>query len=782
MPVDRPRFFVGLVSSSDAGTYTIQIDTKGPGSTGLVQGYPLLQTFATTLGFKECPVYPVGAKVLCYNIDSLSCYIFGIVPQADLGNFGFFSRSALGTEDTNGQDKDSNTLGYKDQALKVMTMNAQRPTDVVEGERVISNELGVLLALLQEAAILKGSELAQIQCYLLDDLVRLISHNFQHWTAMGELNICHDGKSIIAEFGATHLSRESMGIPQTKDKAEATFQEDGDKPSPDDSKDYYKFKDDERIKAIERLKVFTGRLGDFLHLYLARPDDDAKRSLGGEMDGKFDKGLFDIHLSTEGRLNVRSVVGIGVEKTNWIRVPLRVRTPEDPKGDEVDDINFEDKKPFEWDNSYKVQENPVGYFLQLRDCLAYVQDKYAYLNMEKYKKDFKFSKSSEDNEKNLPECEDIDPKTKYKFSDYQLRHSGWYLMDNGGITFKDAWGSAIIMEGGDIIIQPARDLIHQPLRHNVTKAGHSIQMAAKKHVDISSTEEGFRLKTKKVQHFFAKDEGIILQTDTESSNSPTPSEEAYDSFGGILFKAPKAGIFTHGNKIYNYAKENSLYRSKERMMIESEDSDIWMIAEKNLYAMPNQDFITAPNGNLTFVTNGSATFAGATGTSLGQEGKTVGLAPKPNSMDSPMDGTVPVSTVVGILSSVRSTLDSVLELSMSPFTDQSKFDDVKFRWLASSKFNLKDQEDFIPQTIAQQDDVAFGFLNLKPWTEEEESSTLPFPGKDKFEQYYLTCEVKNLKPSSNDTKDYESKDYDSITEKSGTLKLESLNSYKVKED
>lgn len=774
------RFFVGLVTSSDAGTYSIQIEPKGPNTTGLVQGYPLLQVFASTLGFKECPQYPTGARVLCYNIDGLSCYIFGIIPQSDLGNLGFFARTALGTEDSNSQDKECNTLGYKDQASKIYTANAQRPTDVVEGEYVIGNELGVLIGLFQELAVLKGSELAQVQCFLLDDLVRLISHNFSHWTAMGEVNIWHDGKAIMAEYGATHLSRESMGIPQTSDKGEPMFQSDGEKPEADDSKDYYKIKEDERSKAIERLKIFVGRLGDFLHLYLARPDDDAKRDLSGTVKGKFDRGLLDMHISTDGRFSLRSVTSIAIEKTNWIRVPLRVRTPEDPKGDEVDDVEFEDKKPFEWDNQVKVEENPVGYFLQLRDCLAYVQDKYAYLNFEKYKKDFKFSKSSSDQEKNLSECKKIDPNTEYDFNDYKLRHSGIYLMDNGGMMIKDAWGSAIVMEGGDIYLQAAKDLVAQPLRHFVGKAGHSLSMAAKKHVDLSSTEEGFRLKTKKVQHFFAKEEGLIFQTDTSKQSEPMPNSEAYDQFGGILFKAKDAGVYTYGKKIYNLAVENSLYRSKKKLMLESEDDDVWLLPEKNLYLMAKKDVLCGPDGNIIFATTGNAIFAGAGNTLLGQKGQQV-LKPKPEGLPSPQEGVVPVSDVKSGIDTARGILDDVVEQMLSPFNEESKFEEVKFRWLKSDKYNLKDRKDCIPQTIAQQDSNAFGFLSLQTWTEEEEESTLPFPGKEKFEQYYMTCEPKNIKTSSNDPKDYESKDYDALSEQAGKLKFESLNSYKIRE-
>ena len=777
---DNSRFFVGTISSSDAGTYNIQIDAGGATHGALVQGYPLLQVFATTLGFKECPQYPTGARVLCYNIDGLSCYIFGIIPSSDLGNHGFFSRVSLGTEDSNSQDADCNTLGYKSEAAKLVTMNAQRPTDVVEGEYVISNELGVLIGLLQELAVLKGSELAQVQCFMLDDLVRLISHNFSHWTSMGEVNIWHDGKAIIAEYGATHLSRESMGVPQTTDKAEPMFEEEvGTKAN--DTKDYYKIKEDQRIKAVERLKMFVGRLGDFLHLFLVRPDDEAKRNLSGTMDGMFERGLADVHVSTEGRISVRTITSIAVEKTNWIKVPLRVRTPEDPKGDEVDDIEFEDKKPFEWDNQVKVAENPIGYFLQLRDCLAYVQDKYAYLNFDKYKKDFMMSKSSSDKEKSLGDCKNIDPNTEYEFSDYKLRHSGFYLMDNGGIMFKDAWGSAIVMEGGDIYLQPARDLVSQPLRHDITKAGHSVSVAAKKHIDISSTEEGFRLKTKKVQHFFAKDEGIILQTDTTGQSAPTPAEEAYDTFGGILFKAKDAGVFTYGKKIYDFASEASLYKAKDKLMLESEDGNIWVIPEKNLYMMPTGDLIATPEGNLQLITSGNAMLGGAGQTSIGQQGQQLGMVPHPGSLPAILDGILPLDTIISGINTARSALDDTMESMMSPFTESSKFDDVKFRWLSSDKYNLTAREDHIPQTIAQQDDKAFSFLSLKEWTEVEVESTLPFPGKDKFEQYYMTYELKNLKTSSNDPKDYESKDYDALTEQAGTITFESLNNYKVRE-
>ena len=308
------RFFVGSVTSSDTATYTIQVEAAGSTRNAVCQGIPLATVFATTLGFKECPQYPVGASVLCYHVSADICYILGIIPQHDYANQKFFARTSLKTADGNFDAQ--NTAGYNDKASKIATHNQGRPTDVVEGEHVIANDFGVLLGLFQSLAVLKGSELAQVQCYLLDDLVRIISHNYEHFTALGELKICHDGKAIMAEFGGTHLSQESMGIAQVESFRDTpVFKETG-KVSKDDVDDYYAFIQSDRIKAIERLKIFVGRLGDFLHLFLVRPDPEAIRTLSGALTGKYDRGMFDVHLAQDGRLSVRTVTGMSFEKTN----------------------------------------------------------------------------------------------------------------------------------------------------------------------------------------------------------------------------------------------------------------------------------------------------------------------------------------------------------------------------------------------------------------------------------------------------------------------------------
>lgn len=762
-------FFTGFVSSSDAGTYVVNIDPVGTNKTGIVQGIPLSSIFASTLGFRECAPYPAGASVLCYHITAERCIVLGIIPEADGANMKFFSRSALKTADGNFDSQ--NTQGYASEGVKLITHNQNRPTDIVEGEYALANDFGVLLGLFQQLAMLKGSELAQIQCYAIDDLVRLVSHNFQHWTALGEFNIWHDGKAIISEFGATHLSAESNGSPAVTSDGSPVFSNEGGVPLPDDSKDYYKIDEDERIKAIERMKIFMGRLGDFLHLFLVRPDEDAIRALSGELGGKHDRGLADVHFSTDGRISIRSVSSIVLEKTNWIMVPHRVRSPEDPMGDE--DIDYETKDPFEFDNKYKYQENPQAYFLQMRDCVAYLQDLYNYKNFFKHEKDFKCSKGPENEETDLQQINQVDSKTQVKFSDYTMRKSGVYLMDNGGVMISDAWGSALIMEGGNIYLQPAKDLIEQPLRNHVVKAGQFASICAKKDIDISSTEEGFRLKTQKVQHFYSDEQGIVFQSNASTQAEPTPNDEAYKEFGGILFKAKDSGVYTYAKQIFDRSTEKALYKS-EKLTLESVQ-DAYMLAEKSIYFLATEDIHGEGARGLRMVSKGTAMLGGTSNTLLGQKGKILGMVPHPNSLPAVLDGVLDCDSLAKIKDNVGDSLGQNL---MFPFNEDAKFDNIKFHFLKSADYQLQENEDFIPMTIAQQNDEAFGFLSLKTWTEKEVEGTLPYPGKEKFESFYIKSKLKNLKDSG---KDVYSKDSDSLDKQAETIESASLNTYKVLE-
>jgi hypothetical protein len=780
------NIFTGFVITSSAGSNAITVIRESYGGVktadgGMrMQGVMISSTLSAFLGFKESTMPQPGSRVLCVEDGTGSgCFVIGMIPQNTISKQVILpARTCLGAG--NSLADEANKTGHMRNTPDIY--DHRRPVDVVEGEHVISNEFGVLLGLYQQLATLKASELAQVQCHLLDDLVRIISHNFQHYTALGEYNIYHDGKRLMAEFGATHKPAESYGRPAVeKDIQEAMFKKEGGH-TVDDESDYYSIKEDERVKAIERFKWFLGGLGDFLHIFLVRPDPKEVRKLDPETTPeKPDTGLLDAHIGTDGAFHLRSVKEIFIEKTNWIRVPLRKAAPDDPKGDDAEELKYDAKEPFEFKNDAKFKENPFNYALQLRDYVAYVNEKLGYQNFKKHEKDFHVNDDIA-KENKLNEIDQVDQETPLNLKDYALRTAGIYLMPNGGITIRDAWNSAIVMEGGNIYLQPAKDIVSQPLRNCIVKAGGNINMACKKHLDLSSSEEGMRLKSEKALYCYSNKSGIILESsgETDTPGSPDPTEAAVEDIGGIVLKS-KLSIYNYAEKqIVNYAKKNILLQSLENLDIVV-DSTLTTHSKLGTMMLADTSLILHATQVAELLSDSAVILAGAGTTAIGQKDQALAIGydtkgDNPSPFIDILYGVLDVSTLTEKLGEVRTAKEDILVQTV--FQEESKFTDLQFKFLSTYQYgNLSSEEDALPTTLAQQEDLLTELYELKDWEEKEVNESLPYPGKDLFENFYYLAE-KPVNLESNEL----GKDFSNKAEpasKPGEINLDSLQKYKV---
>lgn len=775
------RIFTALVVASSPGTYTVSVvrEVYGgvfEGDAGMrIQGTLVSPMLASFLGFKDSHVPQPGSRVLCVSESTRNCYILGVLPKNTKELTSLPGRTTLGAGEA--LDDISHGMGHKNHTT--MLFDVRRPADVVDGEHVISNEFGVLLGLYQQMAHLKASELAQVQCYLLDDLVRIISHNFQHYTALGEYNVWHDGKKLMAEFGATHRPTESYGKPAVYSEFSGPAFTKTDKHTTDDADDFFKINEDERIKAIERFKLFLGSVGDFVHLFVVRPHPVATRILDGGKDiDRFDTGLADVHLGTDGGVHVRSVKEVFIEKTNWIRVPHRKAAPEDPKGDDGETLNYEKKQKFSFKDQYKYKNNPFAYGLQIRDYVAYVNEKLGYQNFKSHKKDFKVN-DDVSKEFNLRQATPIDSDTPFQADNYELRTAGVYIMPNGGITIRDAWNSAIVMEGGNIYIQPAKDLISQPLRNNVVKAGGNISMACKKHIDLSSTEKGLRLKAEENVYVYSKSGGIVLESESTTDTPGTPefpAPKALEKVGGIVLKS-KLSIYNYAEKnVVDYAKQNLLFQAKKHIDIVA-DENITSYAKKDMFNMADGNINVDASLSAIFVADGGVIVGGAGSTVLGQKDQDLGVMydSKSKFVDV-IKGVLDVPQITQSYSALKTNKKELLKQTV--FQEEQKLEKLKFRFPATQQYGkLTPNEDAIPATLSQQEDKTTGFYGLSAWTEQEVNGTLPFPGKDVFNNFYIDSDaLKNLEKTG---------EYTDCTNKAdpqqqpSNLQLKSLQQYKV---
>lgn len=789
MPINKQKssnVFVGLVITASAGSNAITViresyaDANSADNGMRMQGVMVSSTLSAFLGFKESAMPQAGSRVLCVEDGTgAGCFIVGMIPQNTITKKVILpARTCLGAG--NAIADEANKLGHMTNTPTIY--DHRRPSDVVDGEHVISNEFGVLLGLYQQLATLKASELAQVQCHLLDDLVRIVSHNFQHYTALGEHNIYHDGRRIMAEFGATHKPAESYGRPAVeKDIQDPMFEKKGGH-TVDDESDYFSIKEDERVKAIERFKWFLGSLGDFLHVFLVRPDPDEVRKLDPDYTPtKHDTGLWDAHVGTDGAFHLRSVKEIFIEKTNWIRVPLRKAAPDDPNGDDAEELKYDKKEKFEFKDEAKFKGNPFNYALQLRDYVAYVNEKLGYQNFKKHEKDFHVNDYISD-ENSLNEINQIDQETTLNLNNYELRTAGIYLMPNGGITIRDAWNSAIVMEGGNIYLQPAKDMVSQPLRNCIVKAGGSINMACKKHLDLSSSEEGVRFKAEKALYCYSNKSGIILEAngETDTPGSPDPTEDAVEDIGGIVLKS-KLSIYNYAeDQIVNYAKKNILLQSLQNLDIIA-DSTLTTHSKLGTMILADTSLLIHSTQVTELLSDSTVILAGAGTTAIGQKDQQLAIGydingPHPSPNIDILYGVLEVSKLTDKLGDIRAAKEDIL--TQTVFQDASKFTDLQFKFLATDRYGvLSSEEDALPSTLAQQDDLLTKLYDLKVWEEKEVNSSLPYPGKDLFENFYYSAE----KPVNLETnglgKDYSNK-ADPLN-KSGDINLDSLQKYKV---
>lgn len=734
---ENSLFFFAKVVASDAGTYAVQIAPISNKLPSLMSGVPLSSLTASLLGVKECVLPQPNSLVFCFRSDAFTALILGVVPEAEkvdkADNMPL--RTVIGAGD--GKSNVNNTQGYGATVdfSKLNIQNNNRPTDVVDGEYVLANEFGVLLGLFNQFSVLKASELAQVQAFLLDDMVRIISHNFEHHTCMGSSKVYQDGKELNCEFGITHDPVEASGRPNVTGQTTPPVIQMTGKSSADDKDDFFELANDKQV-GIERLKGFIGSLGDFLHVVFSRPDEKQLRALDGETTGVFDRGLTSLKMGMDGSLAFRTLGGMAFEKTNWIRVPQRIKTVEEKIEKPVTDA----PKAFKFDSSVTAKDLPFLYFLQLRDYLAFALEGQAYqgfIDSGKFEVNDDPSKETK-----LGGTTALSPT---RDGNFYPKSSGFYLMPNGGVVLRDAWGSAIVMEGGNVYIQPAKDLVFQPLRNLIGKVGQHVALAARDDIDLSSTDGGFRLKTHTSQYLYSAASGIVLHSDVTSPFEYYPTDAPITNVGGIVLNTPKGGLVTHA--------AHSLFKSEANTVIKSEltmidaNNQVLLRSGGGFDVFTSGDLLFSAGKNLIGFTEGTALFVGLTNTAIGMQKQTIAISPF-----GPVEGLFEKDAFDDWKQKASELATGDFQSFSFGYREDTAFDGLKFRFLSSADYRLIERIDAIPQTLAQQEDVQFENIGLQRWTEKAVNDTMPYPGAE-LQNMYATASLANLQfdPSLGDT-------------------------------
>ncbi len=429
------------------------------------------------LGFKTSFLPPADTRVGFYYTGQAYSFIVGsysdVVPLMNL------DRAITDPTGTPVASQEVYTQ-QKDDAARVADAHGQ-PVDLLEGEIDISNLMGVGISLLRNMASIQASDLARVECLLLDDVVRIISQNFKQHSAFGDFSITNDGGRLSVEWQGTSHDFEAWGMQRPGD-AKAKLK-DSDHVEMKDTVDGYN--DDGRW----RFSQYMGWLGDFINVFVTDP----VAAMGRLAVDQLRSGKARVHINNDGAVLVQSVADIVLEKVVRIPVPVRVRRTEDPLGNRSD-TGPKNQLPL-------AQWKPSGEALfemafQLREYARWLNSLHGLERFRQMDRDFRVPSEADTPEPQLNSAEQDKKDFNGNTDNWALGYSCIRIYRDGSVQTVDAYGNSMLTSAVGVQISSTQDILLQAAGSVNIVAGRDINLLAQKNIGITAVLKKVRIKAK----------------------------------------------------------------------------------------------------------------------------------------------------------------------------------------------------------------------------------------------------------------------------------------------
>ena len=386
---------------------------------------------------------------------------------------------------------------------------------------------------------IKGSELAQMQCISIDDMVRIISRNYEHFSDFGEYRISNDNGRLTIELLGTSKEDEAKGAQGLKDILKEKEEEDS--PTGDLRID------SQYATGRWRLKLHIGYLGDQLHMWITKPPDVEMLKEG--LDSILDKasqesGVAELFIGSDGTLKVRSVREIISQKVKKIRIPIKKKEA----------WQREPAEPPPTSQLVQFQENtthPSAKHLTKDERDNYHAQKYEIKRYLEHEQEWKIQKEEETS---LPITEQGE--TAFLLdatSTIHQREDGsiylearprkpitWEAEWPEGISATDGLCSSIeLTADGDIKLSAARDIFLEAGRNVTSLGSQDIIMRGRQHIDLSAAQQDVRIKAEGSVQLRAQQKAVIIESDAIDAE-PVDGVGEVANPRGISIKCPNA--------------------------------------------------------------------------------------------------------------------------------------------------------------------------------------------------------------------------------------------------
>ena len=495
-PTRLPEFgiFKAVVTafSAETNTFSVQYEGASVSEHGCIWGSSV---FSSLFGFNLNYIPPIGSHVVVAK--GKPSIIVGAAP----GQQGI--STIAGYNSTTGQNGTrANLLGVSELGENPASYNQGNiPSDLLPGEFNISNAFGVAISLLHNFSKLSAGDLAKVECHLMNDMVRILSTNFKHHTAWGDVEFYNDGRLNVVING-TSYPHESLGLLSPD--------------APKFSADIETGVDLSNIDAINdtgrwRLAKYVGFLGNFIHTLVSDPP----AALGSIATGAFQAGKARIHVNNDGTILCQSTSDIVLERVTKIVVPKPKKRWDDGSGYMTKDFENLEKKYLKiWDEDPKTIYHTA---YQLREYARYLSLFHSYSRFlqlsEGQKAEVELPSENESPDPSRVNTEKDVKEANPSIKPYYDTYSTIRIMRDGSIVIWDGYGSSVVMSHGDIQCSATNNFTIEAGGDVRISAGGNLFVKARRNIEISSTIGGIKIKARAWFHALCEWGTLMLKSD-----------------------------------------------------------------------------------------------------------------------------------------------------------------------------------------------------------------------------------------------------------------------------